>query len=314
MRRAIRSQRRALDHLLRRRASETKTGSPQEYLRRMPIREGPPALPVEAADDHILRRFRRRARRWFVADSAVVPATAAGQHDLTLIVGSPPHVLAAIERVEHATCSAVRDLWPSFRGMAVGGVDLQPFSEALRLRVGPGIVRIEVIQPITGVTLALDGRVVVENRAYFEFVPEAGGEACGLADVRDGPVYRVLVSSGEDTWRHDGGELVKFRAGRVERVGNRFDCGAFGERLLREQVEGVRGDATEFQLVAEYPTAKAPVGRYRIEAAYDSVPPDLVKEARRVDAQLMAANEVYRWLREGAVLHAPVLHLQHRDA
>ena len=313
MRRAVRAQRRALHRLLARRAAKAKTATPEEYLRRMPVRDGPPVLPVEQADDHILRRFRRRARRWFVPDSAVVAAPAAGQHDLTLIVGSPPHVLAAIERVENATCRAVRDVWPSFRAMAVGGVDLEPFAEALRLRVGAGIVRIDVVQPVAGFTLALDGRPVVEKRAYFEFLPVEGGEAVGLAGVSDGETYRVLVSAGDEMWRQDGGELVRFAKGRIERVGNRFDCGAFGERLLPEQVEGVRGNATAFALAPEYPTAKEPIGRYCIEAAYDAVPPDLAAEARRVDAGLMEANEVYRWLREGAVLRAPVLRLQHRS-
>jgi hypothetical protein len=278
----------------------------------MPIREGPPAPPVAASDTHILGRFRRCARRWFVADSMVVPASAAGQRDLILIVGSPPHVLAAIERVEHETCRAVRDLWPSFRGMAVGGVDLAPFSEALRLRAGPGIVRMEVIQPVAGVTLAIDGRVVPEKRAYFEFVPVDGGDACGLAHVRPGRIYRALVSSGQEVWRQDGGELVRFDAGRIERVGNRFDAGAFGERLLNEQVEGARGTAAAFRLVPEYPTARSPVGRYVVEAEYDAVPPDLAGEARRIDAALMDANAAYRWLREEAVLRPPVLRLQHR--
>jgi len=307
MKRAVRAQRRALDQLLRRRAAAAKTGSPEEYLRRMPVRDGPPCPPLNAADDHILRRFRRRAKRWFIPDSAIVPAHAAGEHDLTLLVGSPPQVLAAIDRVEHATCRAVRDVWPSFRGMAVGGVDIAPFSEPLRLRAGPGIVRIDVIQPVAGVTLAIDGRVVIEKRAYFEFIPQAGGDACGLAHIHDGRIYRVLVSAGEEMWRQDGGELVRFDSGRIERVGNRFELGSFGERLLQEQLEGVRGTAAAFRLNPEYPTAMEPVGRYAIEAEYHSVPADLAQEARRVDAALMDANESYRWLREQAVLRPPVL-------
>lgn len=312
MKLAIRAQRKALDRLLRKRADAAKTDTPEEYLRRMPIREGPPTPPIERADDHVLWRFRRRAKRWFVADSEVVSAGGAGQSDFALIVGSPSQVLAAIERVEIATCRAVRDVWPSFRAMAVGGVDIEPFAEALRLRTGAGVFRIDVIQAAPGFTLAVDGKVVREKRAYFEFIPEEGGAACGLAHVEPDRTYRVLVTDGEDLWRQDGGELVRFVARRVQRVGNRFDVGAFGERISAEQVEGARGTAAAFELVPEYPTATSPYGRYVIEAAYDAVPPDLVQEARRVDAALMEANEGYRWLREEAVLLAPVLRLQHR--
>jgi len=314
MKRAIRGQRRALESLLRRRADAAKADSPEAYLRRMPVRDGPPALPLDSADVHIIRRFRRRAKRWFVADSSIVPATAAGEHDLTLLVGSPPQILAAIERVEHATCRAVRDVWPSFRAMAVGGVDIEPFAEALRLRTGSGIVRIDVIQPVAGITLAVDGKLVVQNRAYFEFVPETGGESCGLAHVQPGRVYRVLVSAGEDLWRRDGGELVQFEKKRVRRVGNRFERGAFGERLSEQDVEGARGSAGVFRLVPEFPTAREPAGRYCIEAEYESVPPDLRGEARRVDAALMAANDAYRSFREEGVMRPPILRLQHRGS
>jgi hypothetical protein len=315
MKRVARHQRRALDRLLRRRAQTGRFDSPEEYLRRIPIREGPPAPPVRTADPRGVKWFRQRTGRWFLASDSVVPAHESNERDLVLLVGSPPELLAAIERVERATGRAVRDVWPSFRGLLFGGVDFAPFAEPLRLRGGPGIRNVEVIQPIEGVTLAVDGRVVRDARTYFEFLPEESEDAVGLAHVREGVVYRVLVTTGDEVWRRDGGQLVRFeslRPLRVAHVGNRFDCGAFGERLLATELEGARGSASGFRLIAEFPTATQPFGRYRIEAEFDAVPPDLDVEARRIDDALSAKNDEYRRLREQGVLRAPFLRLMPR--
>ena len=74
MKRAVRDQRRALERLLRHRSEEVRAASPAEFLRRMPVREGPPAPPLRRADRFGLRAFKRRARRFFIGDHAVVEA------------------------------------------------------------------------------------------------------------------------------------------------------------------------------------------------------------------------------------------------
>ena len=313
MNRAVRDQRRALDRLLRRRSEQVRADSPAEFLARMPIREGPPAPPVRGADPFSLRLFKRRARRWFLSDDAVVSAECAGEHDVTLLVGTPAEMLAAIDRVEGETSKAVRDLWPSFRGLLTGGTNLPAVEPALRLRTGRGVEILEAIRPIEGVTLAVAGRPVRDRDTYFEFLPVVGGAACGLADVRVDIEYRVLVSRGEEQLRHDGGEVVRFESLsplRLVRVRNRFERGAFGERLTDAQLEGVRGPvASEFRLIPEFPTATEPLGRYRIEVKYTSMPPDLRAEARRVDLALGEANGEYHRLREQSVLRPPIVRL-----
>ena len=312
MKRAVRDQRRALERLLRHRSEEVRADSPAEFLRRMPVREGPPAPPLRRADRFGLRAFKRRARRLFIGDHAVVEAAHAGEHDVTLLVGTPAEMLAAIDRVEGETCRAVRDLWPSFRALLTGGVDVAAIAPALLLRTGAGIDLLEAIQPVEGVTLAVAGKPVRDRETYFEFLPVVGGESCGLGEVRAGVEYRVVVSREPNEWRRDGGEVVRFESVqplRIVRVRNRFDRGAFGERLSDAELEGVRGQASAFRLVPEHPTATEPIGRYRVELEFDGMPPDLASEAKRIDLALSEANGEYRRLREQSVLRPPFVRL-----
>ncbi|MHC4411102.1 MAG: GH3 domain-containing protein [Planctomycetota bacterium] len=298
----VRSQRRALDRLLKKRALASGFDSPEQYLGRMPIRVGPPTPPLREPD--------RSFRRWLWLDERARAADEADTHDLRLLVGTPPETLAAIERVEQETGRAIRDAWPSFRKVIHGGVEFAPFADALRLRCGAGIRFVEIIRPALGITLAVRGRLRPEKRVYFEFIPQAGGEARAADSLHSGVPYRVLVTDGDAYWRHDGGCVVRFDGPRhVVSLANRLDVGGFGERLSRDDVEGARGPAQTLALVPEYPTATQPFGRYRIEADYESVPPDLAVEGQRIDAALMEACAGYRRLREASVLRPPWLRL-----
>jgi len=303
MRRFVRSQRRALDRLLKKRAHDTGLDGPEALLARMPVREGPPVPPLREPDPTF--------RRWLWLDERARAAEEADGRDLRLLVGTPPEVLAAIERVERATGRAIRDAWPSFRAVLHGGVGFTPFADALRLRCGPGVRFVEIVRPAPGVVLAEKGRLRANKRVYFEFAPLGGGEPRGADALHSGVPYRVLVTDGVGHWRHDGGCVVRFDGPRrVVELPNRFDAGAFGERLTPGDVEGARGTATRLALVPEYPTAREPFGRYRIEAEYESMPGDLAAEGRRVDEGLVAACDGYRRLRTQGVLREPWLRLR----
>jgi len=307
VKRFVRDQRRALDRLLKKRAEATAFDAPEQYLERMPVRTGPAVEPLRVPD--------RSFRRWLWLDERARAAHEADARDLRLLVGTPPEILAAIERVETETGRAIRDAWPSFRAVIHGGVEFQPFAHALRLRCGTGIRFVEIIRPADGVTLAVKGRLRADKRVYFEFVPLAGGEARGAGALHSGVPYRVLVTDGEAHWRHDGGCVVRFDGPRsVVSLQNSLDAGRFGERLRAEDVEGARGTASRLQLVPEYPSATAPFGRYRIDAEYERIPADLEAEGRRIDAALAAACDGYRRLREAGVLRPPWLRLTPRPA
>ena len=309
MKRFIRLQRRVLDRLLMKRAHASGFATPEEFLARMPIREGSPNPPLREPDRDAIRAF----RRWSWFDQAACAASAADDGDIALLVGTPPEVLAAIDRIESETGRAIRDIWPSLRGVVHGGVTFAPFAEALRLRTGAGVRFVEILRPAPGVTLAVNGRLRSGAHAYFEFLPLAGGEARAADALHSGVEYRVLVTDGNEYWRHDGGCVVRFEGSRrVVRVGNRFDAGSFGERLAAVDVEQARGSANALELVPEYPTALEPIGRYRIEASYERVPTDLAAEGRRIDIALSGACDGYRRLREASALRPPWLRLTPR--
>ena len=270
--------------------------------RSAPIRVGPPTPPLREPDPTF--------RRWLWLDERARSAEDADANDLRLLVGTPAEVLATIERVEQKTGRAIRDVWPSFRKVVFGGVEFAPFEHALRLRCGAGIRFVEVIQAAPGIRLAVRGRLRPEKRVYFEFVPLDGGEARAADALHSGVPYRVLVTDGKDYWRHDGGCVVRFDGPRrVVSLANRLDAGAFGERFSADDLEAARGPAESLALVPEYPTATDPFGRYRIEADYTSVPPDLAGEGQRIDSALMEASDGYRRLREASVLRPPWLRL-----
>jgi len=205
MKRFVRSQRRALDRLLRKRVAGTGL-EPHEYLARMEVRTGPPVPPLREPEPSF--------RRYLWLDERARAASEADARDLRALVGTPPEVLAAIERVENETGRAIRDAWPSFRAVVHGGVKFTPFAQALRLRCGPGIRFVEVIRPAEGVTLAAKGRLRPDKRVYFEFVPLAGGDARGADELHSRVPYRVLVTDGEEHWRYDGGCVVRFEGPR----------------------------------------------------------------------------------------------------
>ncbi|MEM8885532.1 MAG: GH3 auxin-responsive promoter family protein [Planctomycetota bacterium] len=306
MKRFIRLQRRALDRMLKKRALETGMDSARDYLERMQIREGPPVPPLHAPDPDAIRFFRRYL--WF--DVRARAAVEADESDTALLVGTPVEVIAAIDRVEEAAGRAIRDVWPSLRGIILGGTAILPFRETLRLRIGSGVRFVEILRPSSGVTLAVNGKLRPLKHAYLEFVPVAGGPALAAHELHSGVDYRVLVTDGDELWRQDGGEVVRFAGPRrVVRVRNRFEAGSFGERLREDDVEAARGEATALHLVPEYPTAKEPHGRYRLEASYVQMPDDLEAEGARIDTALREACDGYRRLREAGTLRPPWLRL-----
>jgi hypothetical protein len=269
----------------------------------MPIRDEAPIEPLQGPDRDVIRRL----LRWPRLDERARAATEADERDLRLLVGTPTEIHIAIDRVERATGRAIRDVWPSFRRVAFAGVPAAPYLESLRLRCGAGVRIVELIRPAPGISLAVNGRLRADRGTFFEFVPVAGepakdGPALAAGELHSGVDYRVVVTDGEALWRYDGGEVVRFDGPKtVVRVRNRFDDGAFGERMP--------ADAIEARLVPEYPNAISPTGRYRIDASYEVPPPDLAAEGRRLDAVLQEACPGYRRLRDAGVLSPPWLRL-----
>jgi hypothetical protein len=315
MRLFIRAQRRALDRLVRKRARASGVRDPREFLRRMPIRDETPIEPLSRPDPDVIQRL----LRWPRLDERARAASEADESDLRLLVGTPTEIHVAIDRVERATGRAIRDVWPSFRRVAFAGVPAEPYRESLRLRCGAGVRIVELIRPAPGISLAVNGRLRADRSAFFEFVPVSGGpaedgsamagggESLAAGELHSGVDYRVVVTDGAALWRYDGGEVVRFEGPkRLVRVRNRFDAGAFGERMPADVISV---DEMKARLVPEYPTATAPRGRYRIDASYDVPPPDLSEEGRRLDVVLQDGCPGYRRLRDAGVLSPPWLQL-----
>lgn len=175
-----------------------------------------------------------------------------GERDVRLVSGIPAWCLMLFERLcRRRDLSRARVAWPNLGGFIHGGHAITPFLPSMREHLSPDTWLMEVY-PASEAFIGVGSRpwrldehqappldLLGDHGVYLEFIPQDGGDAVGAAELVDGRLYRVLVTTPGGLVRYQIGDLVEgCGPGRVRVAGRiKTRISVFGEH-----VEGVHLD------------------------------------------------------------------------
>ena len=251
-------------------------------------------------------------------------------HDLRLISGIPPWVQMYFERLLEATgTSAVKEVFPNLQVFFHGGVNYEPYRDALEGLIGESIDSLETYPASEGFiafqdTLKSDGLLLNTNSGiFYEFVPLSEWSSdhpprYSLQDVALNTDYVVILSTNAGLWAYNLGDTVRFVSkdpyrivvsGRVKHF-----ISAFGEHVIGKEVEQAMIDTCgkHAASVIEYtvapqvnPTEGLPYHEWFIE--WEKKPEDIVAFRQDLDEALCQQNAYYDDLIKGAILQPLII-------
>lgn len=246
--------------------------------------------------------------------------------DLRLISGIPPWVQMYFERLlEKTGKSTIKEVFPNFSVFVYGGVNYEPYRDALEALIGGPVDTVETYPASEGFIAFQDDqneKGLLLNSAsgiFFEFVPvdeifSADPTRLTLADVEINKDYAIIINSNAGLWGYNIGDTVRFVSkdpyrllvtGRVKHF-----ISAFGEHVIGKEVEeAILGVARERQVkIIEFTVApqvnpgngETPYHEWFVE--FDNVPDDLEAFQAAVDQKMNEQNIYYRDLIAGKIL------------
>lgn len=246
--------------------------------------------------------------------------------DIRVMTGIPVFVVPILERLLALAAEAgrparhVRDLWPNLTVYYWSGAPIAMYEARLRALFGPG-VHFREIYSATEAPIAYQyrngepGLLMNLEHAYFEFQEaDAPLDAprIGVADVRVGVPYRLLVSTLGGLFAYRLGDVIEFTATAppcLRVLGREVEeLNLASEKMPRRVLEAALAAAQQATgvtvadyLVAPPPEADAtPAYHWYLELA---APTDLAAFARALDDELRRRHNYYQALRaQDAVL------------
>jgi GH3 auxin-responsive promoter len=237
---------------------------------------------------------------------------------ITAFSGVPSWMLVLFDRLKrHTGKKTIAEVWPELRLIVHGGTKFDPYREIFKKEIGSDLVKTCEVYPCSEAFIATEDprypglmRVVPDHDNFFEFVPvEELGNARPtrhtLANVELGVQYAVVISSCAGVWSYLVGDTVAFesRTPPLLRFTGRtkYFLSAFGEHLISEEVEkGVAhaaeltgASATDFHVGAVFSPDPTKPGHHLYMIEFATVPADLAKFVRELDAELSRLNEDY---------------------
>lgn len=225
-----------------------------------------------------------------------------GERDVRLVSGIPAWCLMLFERLcRRRDLSRARIAWPNLGGFIHGGHAIRPFLPSLREHLAHDTWLMEVY-PASEAFIAVGSRpwrldehqappldLLGDHGVYLEFVPHDGGNAVGAADLIDGRLYRVLVTTPAGLVRYQIGDLVEgCGPGRVRVAGRiKTRISVFGEHVegvhldhaLSSACHATRSEVAHYHVAPFFPTQGGASGGHEW----------LVEFARAPDAAAIAA-------------------------
>jgi len=251
-------------------------------------------------------------------------------HDLRLISGIPPWVQMYFERILDVTGkSVIKEVFPKLQVFFYGGVNYEPYRDALEGLIGESIDSLETYPASEGFiafqdTLDQQGLLLNTNAGiFYEFVPlnEWGTEKptrYTLKDVEIDKDYVIILSSNAGLWAYNLGDTVRFASkdpyrivvsGRVKHF-----ISAFGEHVIGKEVEQAmlqtcaqhKASVIEYTVAPQVnPTKGLPYHEWFIE--WESTPDNLDAFRSELDEALCKQNAYYEDLIKGAILKPLVI-------
>jgi GH3 auxin-responsive promoter len=245
--------------------------------------------------------------------------------NMSLISGIPPWVVMYFEKLLRLTGKQyIKDIFPSFKVFAYGGVNYEPYRARIEDLIGFKIDSVETYPASEGFIAYQDSQkqpgllLNVNGGIFYEFIKadEIFSPQCKrlcLADIELDVNYAVILTTNAGLWAYNLGDTIKFISknpyrilvtGRVKHF-----ISAFGEHVIAEEVEFALMDAarklnisvTEFTVAPNVaPGGELPYHEWFIE--FSQPPANIAELSRLTDENLQQKNSYYYDLRTGNVL------------
>ncbi len=258
------------------------------------------------------------------------------KQDMTLISGIPPWMQMYFDRLIEKSGKKPGELFPNFSVMVQGGVNFEPYKAKLYESIGRKIDCIELFPASEGFFAFQDSQTEhglllnTNSGIFFEFIPAAeifneNPTRLGLADVKVGENYALIISNNAGLWAYNIGDTVKFVSTSPYRLvvsgRTKHFISAFGEHVIGEEVEAaLLKAATEENIkVVEFtvaPFVQSGEGKSYHEwfIEFENIPGDLAAFKQKVDNNLRDKNVYYDDLIRGNILQELVITPVKRNA
>ncbi len=246
--------------------------------------------------------------------------------DMRLISGIPPWVQMYYERLLEVTGKKhIKDIFPNYSVFVFGGVNYEPYRDALEELVGKRIDSIETYPASEGFIAFQDDQnengllLNVNSGIYFEFVPaeEIFNEQptrLALEQVELGVNYAVIINNNAGLWGYNIGDTVQFVSkspyrllvtGRIKHF-----ISAFGEHVIGQEVEAAlllvakqkEVAIVEFSVAPQIHPEDGGLPHHEWYIEFNQVPKNLEAFALAVDRAMNQQNIYYKDLIDGKIL------------
>ncbi len=257
--------------------------------------------------------------------------------DMRLISGIPSWLLMYFERVHERTGKRMKEVWPNFSLMVIGGVAFEPYRKKFENLIGGKVAIVETYPASEGFIAFQDEPesnellLLTDNGIYYEFIPvdeyfDETHRRLSLADVEVGVNYALVMHTNAGLWGYGIGDTVQFTSLNPPRliVSGRIKhfTSAFGEHVIGSEVEyamrevlGMHDSARmiEFHVAPQVnPESGLPYHEWFVE--FDQEPDDLKTFELQLDEQMQQKNIYYKDLIIGKVLRPLVVRKLQKDA
>jgi len=239
--------------------------------------------------------------------------------NLTLISGIPSWVLVLLEKIREnhgRPDAALRELYPNFRLLISGGVNVHPYLDLFRRTVGPE-VDIAETYPASEAFIAVqdgamgDGMLLeTDSGVFYEFVPagrigEDNPPRLTLPEVKTGENYAIVLTTPGGLYGYILGDTVRFTGTDPPRLvvtgRTKHFLSAFGEHLIVEEAEEAVRTACErtgarvldFTAAPVFPEKSGELPRHEWLIEFETPPADLSAFERALDERLAELNADY---------------------
>lgn len=266
---------------------------------------------------------------WETKVTAIVEET--WQQDLRLISGIPPWVQMYFEKLlEKSGRSTISELFPHFSLFIYGGVNYEPYRNALEQLMGRSVDSLETYPASEGFIAFQDqfpgeGLLLNTNSGiWFEFIPldqihQDAPPRLGLEEVATGVDYVVIINNNAGLWGYNIGDTIRFVStdpyrlvvsGRVKHF-----ISAFGEHVIGKEVETALketiaihpAEVVEFTVAPQVspPEGGLPYHEWSIE--FSRPPQDLASFSEALNESMVRQNIYYADLIQGKILRPLVI-------
>lgn len=251
---------------------------------------------------------------------------------ITAIAGVPTWVLLLLQKVlaqQNKHC--IQDVWPELELLIHGGISFEPYKALFQAITSQDLHYLEVYNASEGFfalqdqIAANDMLLLTDHGIFYEFLPveemaKEYPQTVGLADVRLGKVYALVISTNAGLWRYQIGDTIKFTSlspFRIKIVGRTKQfINAFGEEVVVENAEAAVTKACQRTgaRLSDYTAGphyieEGQSGCHEWIFEFFTPPSDLAHFIRVLDDVLQSLNTDYEAKRyRDMVLARPIVH------